>query len=492
MTVMKITDRIRSFVQNARGEEGSLQRDAVEGVFWTSGATVVSRVVSFLRTIILARLLVPEDFGLFGTALAAFAALQVFTETGATSLLVQKQEIDDRYWNSGWVISIIRGMILCAFLSLFSGVVADFYSRPALGPILRVLALSFLLEGFNNIALIQLQKHMRFKRKVAIAQIAELCGSLAAITLGIILQSYWALVFGKLVTSVILLLLSWIMVDFVPRLRFDRSLTLEFLNFGKPMFVISVLVYIITSVDDLILGKVLGMTVLGYYTMAYGLASFTTLHVSRTIGQVVFPAYARLQDEPEKLERGFVTVFFYTTLVVAPLSIGLALVAGEFTPVVMSEQWIPMIPALRILCFLGLFRAVGSITGPLILGSGRPDFMRNNKLVEFTVFVVGIYPALRYGGIIGVCLFTTAIYALSFILHMRSAQKILPGIVKPVIRMTGLIMVCVGVMSAVVVAEDILLFEQDSLLALIVMVASGAATYLPLAFLIRKRVQILL
>ena len=487
---MTIPDRIRSFISRSRGEQGTLQREAVEGVLWTSGATVVARIVSFLRNLILARLLAPEDFGLFGTAIAAFAALQVFTETGATSLLIQKQDADDRYWHSGQVISVVRGMVLAGFLALFSGLVAGFYDRPALGPILQVLALSFLLGGFNNIALIQLQKYMRFKRKIAITQVADLCGSLAAIGLGIWLRSYWALVFGKVTVSVVLQALSWLFVDYRPRFRFERATAAEFLRFGKPMFTISILVYLITSADDLILGKMLGMTVLGYYAYAYGLASFPTIHVSRTIGQVVFPAYARLQDEPERLERGFLTVYFYTALAVAPLSVGLALEAGEFTPVVLGRQWIPMIPALRILCFLGLFRAIASIIGPLIIGSGKPEIMRNNKLIEFAVFAVGIYPAIRYGGLVGVSLFTTAVYALSLVLHVHTARRILPGVVKPVVRITLLVFLSVAAMSAVVVAADLLLFEQDSLLALIVLVAAGAAVYLPLAFLVRRRVQL--
>jgi len=480
---MSLTDRFRTFVRSTRGEKGTLQREAVEGVFWTTGATAMARLVSFLKTIVLARLLAPADFGLFGTAIAACAALQVFSETGATTLLVQKKDISDRYWHSGQVISAVRGMVLCVFMLLSSGFIAGFYDRPALGSILRVMALYFLLEGFYNIALVQLQKHMRFKRRVAIVQVADLLGSIGAIVMGITFRSVWALVFGKVFTSFCLLVLSWLLLDYRPRFRFDRSLGREFLTFGRPMFLVSVLVYIITSVDDLILGKVLGMTMLGYYTMAYGLANIPTLQVARTISQVAFPAYARMQDDPEKLRSGFTGIFFYSTISIAPISVGLAVLSREFTMVVLEPKWEPMIPILTILAFLGLFRGIASTIGPLLLGSGHPKFLRNMKLLEFSIFALGIYPVITRAGLGGVSLFTTLIYVLSLLLHLHYAGRVDPSIPRVAARIIGKTLAGTAVMAAGVLALKTWVFMEVGVINLIVLICAGVVFYVPLALL---------
>ena len=327
---------------------------------------------------------------------------------------------------------------------------------------------------------------MRFKRRVAVYQLADLLGSLTSIVFGIVLRSYWALVFGKITTSLGLLVFSYVFVSYRPRFRFERSTAGAFLSFGKPMFVISILVYIITSVDDLVIGKVLGMSILGYYTMAYGLANYPTFQVTRTISQVAFPAYARLQQDPGKLQTGFLSIFFYTSTAVLPLCIGLALLSEEFTLVVLGGKWLPMVDALRILCFLGLFRAVASIVGPLIIGYGRPDYLRNIKLAEFIVFAPLIYPVILYGGLVGVSLFTTGIYALSLVLHLRAAGRILPGVLPHLLGISGKSAGCALIMSVAMLAEKFLLFKEVSTAGFLVMIATGAAVYLPLAWRLHR------
>jgi PST family polysaccharide transporter/lipopolysaccharide exporter len=484
---MALKDRFRSSVSDAVGRQGTLRRQTVEGVFWTAAGTVFSKAVSFVKTIILARLLAPEDFGLFGAALAVLGALQVFTETGASALLVHKTDVDDRYWNTGWVIGILRGAGIFLIIWACSTLIAGFYGRPGLNAILKVLAFSFLLQGFNNVGLIRLQKEMRFKRRVALDQLAELIGNLSAIGFGIAFRSVWALVLGKIVASAAMLALSHLFLKYRPGLHFDRQAARDFVSFGKSVFAFSVLVYLITSVDDIIVGKVLGMAMLGHYTMAYGLANIPTTHISRTIARVVFPAYSKMQEDTERLQSGFISVFFYTTLAVVPASLGLAAVAPEFTRVVLDDRWIPMIPALQILCFLGLFRGVASIIGPLILGYGRPDYLRNMKLIEFSIFALFIYPVIRFGGLVGVSLFTTGIYALSLALSIRYVRKILPGATGPVLRIVGMVLPGGGLMLAGVLAARRWVFPEANWPSLAALVLIGVAIYLPLAVLMNRR-----
>lgn len=480
---MTFANYILSLFTKTLGERGSLSRKTFEGIVWTSSASIFYKLSTLLRTVILARILLPEDFGLFGIAVAALSAVHVFTESGISAFLIQRKTTDERHWNTGWVVGIIRGFVLFALLWTTSNLIANFYESPPLSPILRVLAVTVLLQGFNNIAILQLQKKMEFKKKVFLDQLSELLGNISAIVLGIIYQSVWCLVLGKIISSLGFLILSYLVLSHRPRFFIDTSILKEAFFFGRPLLITSVLVYVITTFDDILVGKLLGMSVLGYYTMAYTLANFPTIHVSRTIAQVVFPAYSQVQADLERLRRGFTSIFVFTAAICIPLSVGMATLSHEITEVILGEKWLPMVPAFRILCFLGLFRATATIIGPLLLGYGKPVFLRNIKLIEFTVFAILIYPAVIYGGLIGASLLTSSVYALSLVLHLFYARKILPSLVPLLAKPTSAIICLSGLMCIVLFVERVFLFPQSSLKGLVVLLISAAAIYVPLVLL---------
>lgn len=478
---MKAINKFIVALKAEMGAKNSVTRKTVAGGFWTISASLGYKVVGIIRTVVLARLLAPNDFGLFGIAMVVISGFNIFTETGANTMLIQKKDVDDRYWSTGWTIGIFRGCILFAALWLASGFIADFYNRPNIVTILRVLSFMFLLQGFSNIGLVNLQKTMRFKRKVAIDQISELLGNVTAIILGMIYLNVWALVAGKIITSLCLFLCSYIFIETRPKFSFDPNIVREFLSFGQSVFAATILVYIITSFDDLIVGKVLGITTLGFYTMAYNIANLPTINISRTIAQVTLPAYSQIKEDLKRIERAFIRVYGYNLLACVPVSIGLLILAPEIVEVVLGEKWLPMLPAFRILCLLGLFRGTASIIGPLFMSMGRPDYLRNIKIWEFVVFAPLIYPSAIFGGIIGVSMLTTGIYLLSLIMHLHYAKKLLPEILQPCMEIMGLIGISTLAMSIALILEKLFLFPQSNAFGLSMMIMTGIIVYLPLA-----------
>ena len=478
---MKLIVTIISNLKALIGGPDSVTRKTVEGGVWTLVSSLAYRVLGLARTIVLARLLAPDDFGLFGIAAAVLAGFNLFTETSVSAMLIQKRDVDKRFWNTGWSIAAVRGTLLCLVLWGMGGFLGDFYGRMDLVVVLRALSLSCLFQGFSNIELVDLQKRMRFGKRIAIAQLSEIAGNLAAVAVGVVYRSVWALVVWKLTASLTSLVCSYVFLSFRPKFVIDRGALREFFSFGHPLLVATVLMYLVTNVDDLIVGRIVGITALGYYAMAYGIANLPAINISRMIARVTFPAFSMIKEDRKRVEGAFTRVFGYNALICAPVSIGLLLVAPEIISVVLGEKWLPMLPCFRVLCLLGLFRATASIFGPLITGLGRTDYLRNIKIVEFLFFAPLIYPSAKYGGIVGVSILTTAIYLLSLVMHMGCARRLLPNLLPSCIRVMGVVMCNLAGMALVVGLAKYLCCRYGSVASLVASVLCGGLFYMPLS-----------
>jgi O-antigen/teichoic acid export membrane protein len=484
---MNVISKLLPAFKQEIGDKDSLTRKTVEGGFWTIASSVLYKVIGLIRTIVLARLLVPDDFGLFGIAAVVISGFTTFTEPGVNAMLIHKQDPDKRYWDTGWTIGLARQLFIFVLIWAASALLAGFYDRPRLAIILRTLSFLFLFQGFTNIAMVNLSKTMRFKKKVAIDQLSELVGNLAAIILGLVFRNVWALVVGRVATSACLFTFSYVFLSYRPRLSFNRNILKEFFSFGKPLFIVSVLVYCITNFDDLIVGKLLGIATLGFYTMAYNIANLPTMNITRTIAQVTFPAYSQIKNDTNRVERAFIRVFAYNLVVCVPVSIGMILISREMIEIVLGAKWLPMLTAFRILCLLGLFRATASIIGPLLVGLGQPDYLKKIKICEFIVFAPAIYPCAKYGGIVGVSVLTTFVYFISLVLHMRYAQKILPSFIALSRKVFVIVVGCTLAMALVVLLEKYFIFPNCSITGFSFMVVSGCIIYVPLSLSLISR-----
>ena len=226
-------DKIEGIFPGLFKTEGTLAQKAVQGGFWVFLSFSFGKVLNFIRIIILARLLLPSDFGLMGLAMLSIGAIEVFTTTGIIQALIQRKECDEEVLNTGWVISILRGFLL--FLILFFGApyIARFFDNSLLTSILRIISITFLFSGFSNIGLILLPRELDFKRKTYFNLATSLLTTIVIITLAFILRTVWALVIGLVIGSVIGLIASYFIHPFRPKIRFNLQISKELLGFGK-------------------------------------------------------------------------------------------------------------------------------------------------------------------------------------------------------------------------------------------------------------------
>ncbi len=467
----------------------SLSKRVVRGGIWVFGLRIANRSLGLIRTIILARLLAPHDFGLFGIAMLAIATLETFSQTGFQAALVQKKKNVEPYLDTAWTISAIRGIIL--FLILFSSapLIANFFDSAQATLIIKVIAVSTLLSGFRNIGILFFQKELEFNKQFLYEISATLVDLTVAIILAFMLRNVWALVWGGLAANFVRVFMSYIIHPYRPRIKLEREKFQELFGFGKWILGSSILVFLITQGDDIFVGKMLGVTVLGFYQMAYLISNLPATEITHVISQVTFPAYSKLQDDLPKLREAYLKILQLTTFISIPLAGGIFIFAPEFTKIFLGDKWMPMVPAIEALVLAGLLRSISATTGSLFQAVGKPEIVTKWQPVRLFVLFAVIYPFTVQWGILGTSLAVVSCNLISTIgfsvkivrITQCDAGSFLKRIILPSINTLATILVIVilkNTITAVRALELILLIGISILIYLVATYISDKKTFL--------------
>jgi O-antigen/teichoic acid export membrane protein len=380
---------------------GNLSQKAVRGVIWVFALRAFIRLFSVARAAILARLLAPNDFGMFGIAMLAISTLEKFSQTGFETALVQKTENMNQYLDTAWTVLILRGLLSAFLLFGIAPYVADFFNEPMAKSLLRVLGLSLVFKGFSNIGTIYFRKELDFHKQFVFQLLSTLVDLGVAIAAAFMLRSAWALVYGLLAGSFVGMVSSYLVHPYRPRLAFDRQKAKDLFKFGRWILGSTVLIFLATQGDDIFLGKMLGVTALGLYQMAFTIASIPSTEITRVISQVSFPVYAKLQTNLLELRRAYLMTLQVTALLAFPLAVSILALASDITQVFLGNQWLHIIPTLQVLSVFGLIRSFGATTGPIFNGTGHPEIPAKLVILEVVILAALIYPLVSLWGIAG-------------------------------------------------------------------------------------------
>ena len=407
-----------------------LSKKVVRGGMWVFGLKIISRGLGFIRTIILARLLAPEDFGLLGIAMLAIATLETFSRTGFETALIQKKNNVELYLDTTWTVSAIRGIVLFLILFLSAPVVAKFFNSPQATLVIKVIAVSTLLSGFRNVGVLFFQKELEFNKQFVYELSAILVDLTVAITLAFMLRNVWALVWGGVAGNFVRLFMSYILHPYRPHVRFYKAEFKELFGFGKWALGSSILIFLITQGDDIFVGKMLGVTILGFYQMAYLISNLPATEITHVISQVTFPAYSKLQDDIPKLREAYLNVLQLTVFLSFPIAGLIFVLAPDFTKIFLGEKWMPMVPAMQVLAIFGATRAFGATTGPIFLGVGKPGILTKLAAIQLLMMIAIIYPLTNRFGIFGTAIaivipnLITQIFTSTYILNIIKCSSI--------------------------------------------------------------------
>ena len=380
-----------------------LRGRVLRGGLWTGVSFFSTRILAFAQMVVLARLLLPEDFGLMGVAMFAVGVFGVFTQTGVDLALIRRSDATRRDLDTGWALCVCRGGLLFAMAFLSAPLVARAFGDARAGPVLRVLSLVFLIEGFVNIGVVAFRRDLDFRRQTIFEQVSEALTT--AVTLGMaffVTRSVWALVAGQVTGVLAKMVASYALSPFRPAFRFDRGAFRGIAGYGRHVMVTGILLFFLMQGDNAFVGRVLGIAALGVYALAYNLASLPASGISSVVGRVAFPVYARMQDEPEALRGGYLRTVRAIVLLTLPASLLLMTLASDLVRGFYGERWGPAIPVVQILSVFGFLKAFNTAPGSLLQATGHPERLERVMLIQLFVFAVILYPMGRTWGIAGV------------------------------------------------------------------------------------------
>lgn len=395
---------LQGVAHTLRTPGGTLGQKVVRAGFWVFALRITQALFSLIRTIVLARLLSPNDFGLFGIALLAMSALETFSQTGFQQALIQKKGDVKPYLDTAWTVQAVRGLLLAGLLYIVAPYVAAFFGEPNASPLLKVLGLSMVFQGFTNIGVVFFQKELEFHKQFIYQFSGTVVDLAVAITAAILLKNAWALILGLVAANLVQMVVSYLVHPYRSRPRLEGEKAMELSAFGKWIFGSSILVFLLNQGDDIFLGKVLGATALGFYQMAYRISNLPATEITHVISQVTFPAYSRLQDRLPELQKAYLQTLQVTAFFSFFLAGGIAFLAPDFTRLFLGEKWIPMIPAMQVLVIWGLIRSLGATTGPLWQAVGKPRISTYFHIVKLVLLAGLIYPFTIWWGILGTSL----------------------------------------------------------------------------------------
>lgn len=369
---------------------------------WIMIANVVIRSLQFIKSIILARLLTPEIFGVWGIINFIYNGIETFTQTGFGAELIHRQHRIEEAADVAWTLNVLRGIILSIACYLASPILASFYNRPEIDILLKIVGISFFIKGFSNINIILLRKNLNFKKISFYQQGTELFSFLVTIYFAFALRSVWALVWGTLAYFTADLILSYLIGPRKPQFKLDTALAGQVFRYGIFVTGAGIVTFLSLQLDNAFIGKVLGMEPLGFYVLAYSLANLPTTEITHLVKKVMFPAYSKVQNDQERLTRLYTKTTKLIITMVVPATAGLAFLSDAIIQTVYGDAWMDAAPLLKWLCLYGFLRALLAINDPFFNAIGYPKIPFLLDSTRLALMVVSMYPLAKLYDINGV------------------------------------------------------------------------------------------
>ncbi len=375
----------------------------LSGFSWQTVQKALIFGLGFVKIIILARILSPQDFGLFSLVMIALGTTESLTQTGVNITLVQSKQDIKYFLNSAWVIAIIRGLVIAALMALAANLLASYYQEPELLGLVLIASLVPLIKGFINPAIAKWQKHFDFRTDSLYQMLRFSVEIIAQIGLSFYLQSAWGLVLGVLVAAVFEVGLSFAMCQEKPVFHYLRSRGEEILRNARWLSISSALHYLGDNIDDFIIGKLLGTHTLGIYHNGYALSHKSNYEFAKSAHHSLMPVFSKIDQRTEKarLRKAFYRSFWSLAMLVSLISLPLFIFPEWLIRVLLGEQWLEAASILPVLVFAGLIHALVNVGYALIVAKKQYRYLNSHLLISLLLLVGGIMLGSHYYGLLG-------------------------------------------------------------------------------------------
>lgn len=373
--------------------------------------------VQFVSLIILARVLLPEDFGTFTLAMTFIILANVFIQGGFSIGLIQKKESDELDFSSVLYLNLAVAAILYCSVYFIAPLIAHYFDQPMFIPLLRVLAITFFIVAINAVQNAYISKQFAFKKLF----LSSLTAALISVTVSIVLAyndfGIWALVVQHLLNQSILTIVLSIIIGWRPKWIFSIRRLRMLYSFSWKLFVSSFIDTLYVNIQNIIIGKLFNPKVLGYFNRGEQIPSLIVNNVNGSIQSVMLPALANEQDNLLKMKSLMRRAIVTSSFIIFPMMVGLAVIAEPLILILLSEKWLPAVPFLQIFCGIYAFWPIHTTNLQAINALGRSDIYLKLEIIKKCLGIVILFFCIPYGvysiclGILGMSILGTLINA---------------------------------------------------------------------------------
>ena len=419
MNIRRSYDRGREMIGALLLGDG-LRAKVVRGGTWLGAGSFAEQVSRFARNMILTRILAPNAFGAMAIVMSCSSIVGTLTDVGQRAAVIQNPRGREKaYLNAGWWMGMGRAVCMYGIIFAAAPFISHFYGNAELSGLLRVALLSTLFEGAMSPRSILPEKNMKFARWMAISNGGAICGVVTTVVLSFYIRDVWALAIGSCSENFFRCLLSYILCPGLPSLGLDRHVVRELYKFSRAVVGLSFLNLIFSRTDIFVLGKLYSTTTLGLYTMGVLLVQTPSSFLTKMMGQILFPSFAHVQDDKDRINRILIETTSWMILFGLPGVVAIYLCAHSLLTVIYGARYIAAAGPLAVAAVVVFLNVLNAAITCVFNGIGLPGLHRRAVAASAVVMLIAIYPACRLLGVVGGQVSALLAIILSYILQME-------------------------------------------------------------------------
>lgn len=450
-------------------ENSSIYQDTATGLKWIAILQFFQQILILIINLILARILGPSAFGLVTLVTISTGLLLTVVDFGFSAAIIQREEINEYHLSTAFFLNIIMGLLLCLLLICFSSMLARFFQKEEIEPMLNFFSMVLVIRAFISVQMALCDRNLDFRKVTLISMIALIAGTIVKLILAYTGFGAWSIIYGEFLNQFVLVITLWKFSNWRPSLSLVKKQSFcELFKFGSYIMLSNLINSLSSKIDVMIVGKLVSSTNLGIYSMAFNISAIFPQQINAVVQRVMFPGFSRMQADNELLAHAYCKITKYLSIIGIPALVGMMMVAPQFVNLFLSTKWAQSIPILQILCIYATANVVGGVLwGQILQAKGYANmifWMTIIRLIALTTFIfigskwglVGIAVSLVVYGWIFRFVFQHIVNKVIDLSMQRYLSSIIPSIVCTSIMLISLLIL--RWINSFIIMSDLVLF----------------------------------
>ena len=378
-------------------EENNMKNKVILGLIWKLIEKTGAQGIQFIISIILARLLLPEEYGIIALITIFLNIANIFIQSGFSSAIIQKKEVDEVDCDSVFYFNLIISIIAYFILYMLSPIISDFYKNPILSSVLRVQSITLIIGGLNAIQNAIIQRKMQFKKLFIVSLVAIIIQGLVGIFMAYKNYGVWSLVISNLVGSIVTTIILWFITSWRPKLNFSIIRLKSMFKFGSRLLLSSLIDIIYNNLYSLIIGKKYDQEMLAYYNRGQNIPNILVTNINSSIDGVLFPALSTYQDDKKGMKMLVRRSIVTSSFIVFPIMFGLFAISKPLTIILLTDKWIDSVPFMKLSCIMYAIWPIHTANLQAIKAMGRSDVFFKLEVIKKILGIVIIVITIPFG-----------------------------------------------------------------------------------------------